>query len=638
MLRALSQLLMKFRVKQFLRMLTSQLLLGRTLVLGFVYSGLFAVSLWIGYLLRFDFVVPASYQAEYISILPTVVLLKLFMLFLFGQFGILLSYFRLPDLYRIATSLSIVLLLLVQAWYVLPEMPIPPRSVLMSDYILSLFFLTGFRMALRIYRERAQPQMPGLKKSRRVAIIGAGMTGANLAYDLISRSGVGLRPVVFLDDDRKKWQHKIHGISVFGSTEELEVVRDRFGVQGIIIAMSTASARRILEITETAQRLGLSTDIMPSVTELATGRVRASRIRPVEIEDLLGREQVDLDTEDIRSLIQDRVVMVTGAGGSIGSELCRQIFNNNPKRLILVERCEVQLYGIETEIRRSRLTNGNLLPLIGDVCDEPRMRDILGRYSPEIIFHAAAHKHVPIMEHQPSEAVKNNTFGTRQLALLAVEAGVDRFILISTDKAINPTNVMGVSKRLAEIFIQSLSQNCGGKTRFMAVRFGNVLGSSGSVVPLFRRQIAEGGPVTVTHPEVIRYFMTIPEASGLVLQCATQAAGGEIFVLDMGKPIKILDLARRMIQLSGYEPEKDIEIRFVGLRPGEKLFEELQHVGEKYTPTHHPRILRFTGDPYPINEVEAFFDDLRQQMATMDADSIKRHIQTFVPEYTPYLS
>jgi FlaA1/EpsC-like NDP-sugar epimerase len=361
-------------------------------------------------------------------------------------------------------------------------------------------------------------------------------------------------------------------------------------------------------------------------------------VRPVEIEDLLARDPVDLDTEDIRALIQEKVVMVTGAGGSIGSELSKQIFGNNPKRLILVERCEVQLYNIETEIRRSGLTNGNLLPLIGDVCDEARMREIFGRYRPQLVFHAAAHKHVPIMEHQPVEALKNNTFGTRQLAILADEFKVERFIFISTDKAINPTNAMGASKRLAEIFIQSYSHAKGGKTRFMAVRFGNVLGSSGSVVPLFRRQIAEGGPVTVTHPEVIRYFMTIPEAAGLVLQCATQAAGGEIFVLDMGKPIKILDLARRMIQLSGYEPEKDIEISFVGLRPGEKLFEELQHVGEKYSSTHHPRILRFTGKPYPLDDVEAFLASLKGKMLELDMDRLKTEIQTFVPEYTPYIS
>jgi FlaA1/EpsC-like NDP-sugar epimerase len=628
---------MKFRLLHFLRSLTSQLILARTLVLCVLYGGIFAVSLWVGFLLRFDFVIPASYQTQFLSVLPTVVGLKLVMLLLFGQFGVLLSYFRLPDLYRIAAALTLASVLLVQAWYVFPELDIPPRSILLADYILSLFLVAGFRTSLRVYRERSAPDRKGLSKSKRVAIIGAGRTGASLAYDLISRSKVGLRPVVFLDDDKNKWHHQIHGIPVTGAPDDLETARNRFGVQGVIIAMSTASARRILQITETARELGLSTDIMPSVTELATGKVRASRVRPVEIEDLLGRDPVDLDTDDIRTLIQDKVVMVTGAGGSIGSELCRQIALNNPKRLVLVERCEVQLYGIEMELRRSRYGVPNLLPLIGDVCDEARMREIFGRYRPHLVFHAAAHKHVPIMEHQPAEALKNNTFGTRLMARLAKEYGVEGFILISTDKAINPTNVMGASKRLAEIFIQSFHEANGHKTRFMAVRFGNVLGSSGSVVPLFRRQIAEGGPLTVTHPEVIRYFMTIPEASGLVLQCATQAVGGEIFVLDMGKPIKIIDLARRMIQLSGYEPEKDIEIQFVGLRPGEKLFEELQHVGEAYSPTHHPRILRFTGKPYPLEQVEAFLEHLQSSMGSMDPDKLKCEIQSFVPEYTPYM-
>jgi FlaA1/EpsC-like NDP-sugar epimerase len=620
------------------RFISGQFILGRAFSLVLIYSGLFTVSLWIGYLLRFDFVIPEAYQTEFVAALPYVVLVKLFFLMLLGQFGVLLSYFRLPDLYRIGIALALSSILLVQAWYIFPNFYISPRSVLLADFIFSLFFLTSFRMSLRVYRERYMQNSSALKRQKRVVIFGAGDTGANLAYDLVSRAGVGLRPVVFLDDNRKKWRHKIHGIPVAGGTDELESIKKRFALQGVIIAMSTASPKRILEITELAQSLGMSTDIMPSVSELASGKVKASRIRPVEIEDLLGREPIDLDADDIRSLIENKVVMVTGAGGSIGSELCRQIFSYNPRRLLLVERCEVQLYGIEMELRSGGLTNGNILTLIGDVCDEPRMREIFNRYSPEIIFHAAAHKHVPMMEHQPVEALKNNLFGTRQLAMLAKEFEVERFILISTDKAINPTNVMGASKRLAEIFIQSYNEANGGKTRYMAVRFGNVLGSSGSVVPLFRKQIAEGGPVTVTHPDVIRYFMTIPEAAGLVLQCATQAAGGEIFVLDMGKPIKIIDLARRMIQLSGYEPERDIEIAFVGLRPGEKLFEELQHVGEKYSATHHSHILRFTGEPYPLDEVEIFLKDIRSQFGEVDADKLKEEIKAFVPEYKPYLS
>lgn len=629
---------MRVRLVRFLGILTSQLKIGRTLFLICVYSGISAVSLWFAYLLRFDFVIPEAYQAQYLVSLPVVLSLKLLMLFLMGQFGILLSYFRLPDLYRIALALMVASVVLVQAWYLVETVTLPPRSVILADFIFSLFLITGFRMSLRVYRERYQKERDQLRKQKRVAVIGAGMTGSNLAYNLMSRASSGLRPVVFLDDDKAKWNHKVHGIPIIGSATDLETAKENFGIEGVIISMSSATAKRILEITEQANALGLTTDIVPSMAELASGTFRASRIRPVEIEDLLGREPVDLNTDKIRSMIQGKVVMVTGAGGSIGSELCRQIFSHNPSRLLMIERCEVQLYNIEMEVRQGGLSNGNLLGLIADVCDSERMDEILSRYSPDIIFHAAAHKHVPIMEHQPSEAIKNNTFGTMQLAKQASEHKVGRFVLVSTDKAINPTNVMGASKRLAEIFIQSMNQENSGSTRFMAVRFGNVLGSSGSVVPLFRKQISEGGPVTVTHPEVIRYFMTIPEASGLVLQCATLGAGGEIYVLDMGKPIKIVDLARRMIQLSGYEPERDIEISYIGLRPGEKLFEELQHVGEEYSPTSHSRILQFTGEPYPMADVEMFLGDLETRMSRMDIDKLKQEIQGFVPEYSPFLS
>ena len=624
-------------MKQYLQSLFNQLFLGRTLVLGIIYSILFVISLWLGYLLRFDFVIPVNFQAQLILCLPVFVFLKLLMLFVFGQFGVLLSYFRLPDLYRITLAMTLSSALVVEAWYLFPDAEIPPRSVLLADYLFSILFISGFRTSLRVVRERFQPNLKGLAKNKRVAIIGAGRTGADLAHDLLSRSASGLRPVVFIDDDQKKWHHQIHGIPVLGETTDLLRIRNRFGVKGVIIATSGLSARKILEITENAQSIGMSAEIVPSVTDLATGKVQSSRIRPVEIEDLLGRDPVDLKTEDIRSMIQGKVVMVTGAGGSIGSELSRQIFANNPKRLLLIERCEGLLYEIEMEIRRGGLSNGNLLPLVADISDESRMLEIFDRYRPEIIFHAAAHKHVPMMEHQPAEALNNNTFGTRRLAMMSKEFGVERFIFVSTDKAINPTNVMGASKRLAEIFIQSYNEENGSDTRFMAVRFGNVLGSSGSVVPLFRRQIASGGPVTVTHPEVIRYFMTIPEASGLVLQCATQGTGGEIFVLDMGEPIKILDLAHRMIQLSGYEPERDIEVNFIGLRPGEKLFEEIQHVGENYSATHHSRILRFTGTPYPLDEIEAFLAGIQPKLNKSDGDQLKREIQTFVPEYSPYL-
>jgi FlaA1/EpsC-like NDP-sugar epimerase len=328
--------------------------------------------------------------------------------------------------------------------------------------------------------------------------------------------------------------------------------------------------------------------------------------------------------------------MVTGAGGSIGSELCRQIANRAPKRLVLVDHCEVQMFQIEQEM--ISLGHGSIvLPFVSTVLDVERMEWILQTYKPTIMFHAAAHKHVPMMEHQPVEAVKNNTVGTYQLARLATEHGVQRFVLISTDKAINPTSVMGCSKRMAEIAVQSLQQLPENQTNFCAVRFGNVLGSSGSVIPTFKRQIAEGGPVTVTHPEVTRYFMTIPEAVGLVLQAATQANGGEIFVLDMGQAIKIVDVARQLIELSGFQPEIDIEIKYVGLRPGEKLFEELQHKGEQFVETEHKRIYRFVAQPATPGQVEEWMQRLKQNLVPGQRNQVKQFLTQVVPEYTPYL-
>jgi FlaA1/EpsC-like NDP-sugar epimerase len=329
--------------------------------------------------------------------------------------------------------------------------------------------------------------------------------------------------------------------------------------------------------------------------------------------------------------------MVTGAGGSIGSELCRQISAFNPKRLLLVEQSEVQIFQIEQELVE-RGFGGIVLPLVADILDQPRVRYIYNRFRPEVIFHAAAHKHVPMMELQPSEAIKNNTFATAFLTELSLEFNVDHFVLISTDKAINPTNVMGASKRMAEVFLQAFAAANPGKTKFMAVRFGNVLGSSGSVIPIFKKQIAAGGPVKVTHPDVTRYFMTIPEAAGLVLQAATQGMGGEIFVLDMGKPVKIVDLARQLIELSGFRPEEDIDIEFTGLRPGEKLFEELSHQGENITTTDHPKIMRFVTHPQPLDEVRLFLDQLHQELHTAEPDQIKLLLKKALPEYEPYLT
>jgi FlaA1/EpsC-like NDP-sugar epimerase len=401
--------------------------------------------------------------------------------------------------------------------------------------------------------------------------------------------------------------------------------------------MPSAPAKRIGELVKLLQRAHLKFETVPSFDQLATGQVKVSQLREVEIQDLLGREPVELETENIRALLSGRVVMVTGAGGSIGSELCRQIASFNPQRLLLVEQSEVQIFQIEQELIEKGF-GGIVLPLVADVMEEARVRYILQRFQPAVIFHAAAHKHVPMMESQPGEAIKNNTFATALLARLASEYGVERFVLISTDKAINPTNVMGATKRLSEIFCQALHADPQNKTKFMAVRFGNVLGSSGSVIPIFKKQIALGGPVKVTHPDVTRYFMTIPEAAGLVLQAATQGVGGEIFVLDMGEPVKIVELARQLIELSGLKPEEDIDIEYVGLRPGEKLFEELSHKGENVTPTNHSKIMRFVCQPHELGEVEKVFAEIQDHLYTAEPLELKMLLKKAVPEYQPYLT
>jgi FlaA1/EpsC-like NDP-sugar epimerase len=361
-----------------------------------------------------------------------------------------------------------------------------------------------------------------------------------------------------------------------------------------------------------------------------------TQLRPISIEDLLGREPVTLESGTIVEAFKNQVVMVTGAGGSIGSELCRQIAACAPRRLLMVERCEVQLFQIEQEMIK-RGYGAIIVPVVADILNEVRMRAIFQQYRPALLLHAAAHKHVPMMEEQPEEALMNNSIGSARLADLAIAFGVEKFLMISSDKAVNPTSVMGSSKRLAEIYLQSAFARHPNATKFICVRFGNVLGSSGSVVPTFTRQIAAGGPVTVTHPDMVRYFMTIPEAVGLVLQSCAQGAGGEIFVLDMGQPVKIAALARQMIELSGLRPEVDIEIKFVGLRPGEKLFEELQCRGENLRATRHPRIMSFIHRPEPFAQVQSALARLEREIYSLEAMALKKRILQLVPEYSPYL-
>ncbi|MDX1951447.1 MAG: nucleoside-diphosphate sugar epimerase/dehydratase [Verrucomicrobiota bacterium] len=612
--------------------------LVRVLVLLVLYAAALSLSRWLAYQLRFDFEVPKPFSA-YVSLhMVWVVGLKLVVLGLFRQFSGLLSFFSIPDLRRLFFACSTASFTLLILRYFKPDFYSDPRGVILIDFVLSVMGLAMVRLNFRLIRERLiSPQPKHHRRMKRVGIIGAGDVGATLAKELIVKRGLGLQPAAFFDDDKRKWRSTIHDIPVVGPPEMLLEGGNNLQLDEVIIAMPSAPAKRIGEVVGILQKTRLKFETVPSMDQLATGQVKVSQLRTVEIQDLLGRPPVKLEMENIRGILAGKVVMVTGAGGSIGSELCRQIASFNPHRLLLVEQCEVQIFQIEQELIEKGF-GGIVLPLVADILDKPRMRYIFDRFRPNVIFHAAAHKHVPMMERQPGEAIKNNTIGTAQVAELAGEFKAERFVLISTDKAINPTNVMGATKRMAEIFIQALHARNGGVTKFMAVRFGNVLGSSGSVIPIFKQQIAAGGPVKVTHPDVTRYFMTIPEAVGLVLQSGAQGEGGEIFVLDMGQPVKIVDLARQLIELSGLKPDEDIEIEYVGLRPGEKLFEELSHKGENITTTHHPKIMRLVCTPAELGQIRQLFAELMNELHEAEPAHLKMLIKKVVPEYQPYLT
>ena len=601
-----------------------------------VYVGNLAAAFYLAYQLRWDFAPPADFQTQCWQLIIPVVLCKVILLHSFGQFRSILSYFGLADFGGVVVAISAVSAMMLGLWYWSEVNAAPPRGVIVMDFLLSVGLITSFRLSLRVVRSWSQQARPmaSTMGERRVAIIGAGDVGEALAKDLLQHPGSGLHPVFFIDDDLNKVGRSIHGLPVYGPLARLAKLGPRLRINELVITLAGATPKRVKEIVELGREFGATTQIVPSFTQLTSGEVKIERSRPVAIEDLLGRAPVNLDSNGVSRLLHDQVVLVTGAGGSIGSELCRQILAQQPRQLLMVDQTELALFEIEQELVGAG-HDARLLPLIVDVADEPAIRAVFTRFHPAIVFHAAAHKHVPLMERQPGEAVKNNTLATAGLARLAAEHGVRRFVLISTDKAINPTSVMGCSKRLAEKTLQARQCAPGNRTAFLAVRFGNVLGSSGSVIPTFKRQIAQGGPVTVTHTDMTRYFMTIPEAVGLVLQTATLGEGGEIFILDMGQPVKILDMARQMIELSGYKPGVDIEIKLTGLRPGEKLFEELRHTGETHEPTEHPRIFRLRNELTP-EDAEPWLAELRTAAATSHPPAIKQLLQRLVPEYTPF--
>jgi FlaA1/EpsC-like NDP-sugar epimerase len=460
--------------------------------------------------------------------------------------------------------------------------------------------------------------------------------GAVIGADLLSKQRtLGIKPIVYLDDSDAKVGRLLNGIPVVDTVDALEKVVLRYQIKKVIIAFPSAPSKRIQRVAETARSLGLDVDIVPALTDLVSGRATATQIRPIELEDLLGRDPVDLNFENIRKMLVGHRVLVTGAGGSIGKELVAQILEHDPESLLCIDKSELAIFDLNFSLLENYSLKSRVQTRILDITQSNYLRHHVSEFKPTIIFHAAAHKHVNLMEDQPEEALRNNFFASIKLMELASELSVERFIFISTDKAINPTSVMGVSKRLTEIAMQKIQVREANRTKFMAVRFGNVLGSSGSVINIFRAQIAKGGPLTVTDPEVTRYFMTVTEAIGLVLESATQGVGGEIFVLDMGEPIKIAELARQMIALSGFKENIDIDIEFTGLKAGEKLYEEVQHFNEVHALTTHPRIFKFvTNNKYPIT-LESIEAQLLESARSHKASQIKEMIKSLVEEYTP---
>ncbi|MEZ4238646.1 MAG: nucleoside-diphosphate sugar epimerase/dehydratase [Myxococcota bacterium] len=536
------------------------------------------------FLVRFDFAVPEFFLApKYLWWVVPLLVLRVGAFAFFGLFQGMWRYTGQRDLESLvkATALSTgVFALLTLGFGIRPF----PRTVFLVEPLLSVACAAGLRLAVRGFARTAQTIEHG--ERRRLLIVGAGDAGETLLREVI-RSMPSVEPVGLLDDDARKHGMTVHGVRVLGGIDMAGDVIASMSVGEVVIAIPTASGQAMRRIVETVSAAGVSVRTLPGLDHLIDGRVTVQQLRDVAIEDLLGRDPVELDNAQISDMIRNNVVLVTGAGGSIGSELCRQVCRFQPRRLVLVEQAENALYHVHAELRE-RFPDVELAPRIADICDERRLDAIFGEFTPGLVLHAAAHKHVPMMEWNPGEAVKNNIGGTVRVTEAALRHGVRRFVMISTDKAVNPTSVMGCTKRVAELVVQGQAER--GQTTFVTVRFGNVLGSNGSVIPRFREQIARGGPVTVTHPEMVRYFMTIPEASQLVLQAGAMGRSGEIYILDMGEPVRIVSLAEDLIRLSGLKPHKDIEIVYSGIRPGEKLFEEISVDGEGAAKTRHPKI------------------------------------------------
>ncbi|MFX1695348.1 polysaccharide biosynthesis protein [Paraburkholderia sp. A1RO-1] len=591
--------------------------------------GAVAAAWLTAYLLRFNASVPTEFWHGAVENMIWVLPVYAIMFRIFGLYRGMWVFASLPDLMRISKAIVSAALIVMVGSVMLQPSPIIPRSVLIVSPLL-LFFVMGGARAL--YRATKEFYLYGglVAQGKPVIVVGAGGAGASLAREL-SRSAEW-RLVGLLDDDPAKKGREIYGYKVLGPISDIGHWATTLRCEFAIIAIPSASAEVQRHVATQCLRAGVNALMLPALTELMPGQGFLSQVRNIDLEDLLGRDAVNIDTPHVEALLSGRVVMVTGAGGSIGSELCRQILRFTPAQLVALDLSEYAMYRLTEEIRE-RFPELSVVPIIGDAKDALLLDQVMARYTPYIVFHAAAYKHVPLMEELNAwQAIRNNVLGTYRVARAAIKHQVRHFVLISTDKAVNPTNVMGASKRLAEMACQAMQQTSE-RTQFETVRFGNVLGSAGSVIPKFQQQIAKGGPVTVTHPEITRFFMTIPEASQLVLQASSMGHGGEIFILDMGKPVKIVDLARDLIRLYGFT-EEHIRIAFTGLRPGEKLYEELLADDEATTRTPHPKLRIARAREVPENLLDELLPWLMQHRVPND-DEVRRDLRRWVPEYQP---
>ncbi len=609
---------------------------------------LIAASIYGAHLIRFEFSFPSGFAVLFYKILPVIIFIKITTFFFFDLYRGMWRYTSISDLFNIIKASVISSFLIIFLILFMTRFEGFSRSVFIIDWCLTVFFITGHRVAIRLYYEQlsgdgswltALHKLIGLltkkqPEGKKILIVGAGDCGEKICREIINNLQLHQNIIGFIDDDPEKLGKKIHGIPVLGSVNDIKIVSQKTKADEALIAIPSASSKKIRKIIETCKGNGIISKIIPGYSELIDGKVTVNAIREVAYRDLLGREIIKLDTEKIGAYLKGRRVLVTGAGGSIGSELCRQICRFKPENIILYERAESPLYEIEIDIKR-KFPDIKAVSLLADVTDTIHLEKAFLANKPQVVFHAAAYKHVPMLELQPWKAIENNIQGTQNLVNVSKKHNIERFVFVSTDKAVRPTNVMGASKRVAEMLIQN-QNGCGfSSTQFMIVRFGNVIGSVGSVVPLFKKQIERGGPVTVTHPDVTRYFMTIPEACQLILQAGAMGNGGEIFLLDMGTPIKIIDMAKDLIRLSGFVPDEDIKIEYIGLRPGEKLFEELITEGEGIVRTSHEKIMTLKGLDCSLDILNGNIEELTRLSEDQDHNNIKQMLKKIVPEYMP---